>query len=719
MRQVIRASVLSLAIAGFGFLPSGAYGQLAKPATQPTTTGQADVPVKVVVLFSSGVGYFEHEGNVTGNGFTELHFKTQQINDILKSLVLEDLGKGQVSAVVYPSQDPISKTLKSFQVDITANPSLAELLNQLRGAKVKLAVGSEQLEGTILGVEKKTKHSEEKEKEKSESWTLNLISGASIRAIALDTITKLDLESPELQEELHKALAALSQARDQDKKPVRIGFNGEGERPVKIGYVVESPVWKTSYRLVFTGKDKSSMQGWAIVENQTDNDWNNVQLSLVSGRPISFIEELYQPLYIPRPMVYPQLYASLSPQTYAEGMDAKKDEKAAEQLDRAEALADKPSAGAAAAKGLANAEQARSERRQYAGQDSLRELQQKRAALDPGNSVTSVASAAKLGELFEYTVPVVSLPRQRSAMIPILSEPVEVERLSIYRSSVLARNPLTGARIKNTTGKHLLQGPVTVFDNSSYAGDAQIDDVPPGQERLISYGVDLQMLVDATKNHEDAAIVTGSISKGVLSVTYKHVATQDYVAENKADHDKALIVEHPRRQNWKLVTPEKALETTDALLRFKESVPKGEKKTLSVKEEKIDQQTVAILPGDFGQLEFYSKTGAIPKSVKDALVDAIKRKRALVEVQRQLDQAKGQKAQVVADESRTRQNMETLGKAGNPQNDPSYIREKKKLDADEDAIDKYDEQIKTLTEKVNAQQKDLEDYLGKLDVEEK
>src|SRR5256714_7019250 len=118
----------------------------------------ADVPVKQVVLFSSGVGYFEHFGTVTGDGTTELRFKTQQINDILKSLVLQDIDGGKVGVVTYPSQDPISKTLKSFQVDITNNPPLADLLNQLRGAKISVSMTSgETFDGTILGVEKKRK----------------------------------------------------------------------------------------------------------------------------------------------------------------------------------------------------------------------------------------------------------------------------------------------------------------------------------------------------------------------------------------------------------------------------------------------------------------------------------------------------------------------------------------------------------------------------------
>jgi hypothetical protein len=285
MRKFFAAAVLSAAVSATLFsTPAFAQVGSEKPAAAKAD-GQTAVPVKVVVLFSSGVGYFEHAGSVKGNASSELRFKTNQINDILKSLVLQDMGGGKVTTVVYPSQDPIEKTLKSFQVDITGDPSLAELLAQLRGAKVQVTVGGEELKGTILGLEKKPKAVGDKGS--IEVWVLNLINGGTIRSVELSEAKKIELEDAELQEELSKALTALAQARDQDKKPVTINFSGEGERQVRIGYVVETPIWKTSYRLILPGqgadanKEKSKLVGWAIVENQTDNDWSSVQLSLV------------------------------------------------------------------------------------------------------------------------------------------------------------------------------------------------------------------------------------------------------------------------------------------------------------------------------------------------------------------------------------------------------------------------------------------------------
>src|SRR3954466_14874301 len=138
-------------LCGIASTAAVAYGQTEpnSPATKPS-----DVPVKGVVLFSSGVGYFEHFGTVKGDGAAELRFKTAQVNDVLKSLVVQDLDGGKAGTVSYASQEPLDRTLKSFQVDITENPSLPDLLNQLRGASLTVTLpGGNKETGLILGVE--------------------------------------------------------------------------------------------------------------------------------------------------------------------------------------------------------------------------------------------------------------------------------------------------------------------------------------------------------------------------------------------------------------------------------------------------------------------------------------------------------------------------------------------------------------------------------------
>ncbi|MDB5289859.1 MAG: hypothetical protein JWL69_1100, partial [Phycisphaerales bacterium] len=222
MRKQLVAAILSAAVTGIGLTTfSPAYGQVRPPAAQAdkAAAGQQQVPVKVVVLFTSGVGYFEHFGTITGDSSTELHFKTEQINDILKSLLLEDMDKGKVAAVTYGSQEPLSHALKSFQVDLSSSPALPQLLSQLRGAVVTATLAQGQVTGQVLGVEKKQKPAGDKQV--VDVWTLNLLlGGGTIRPVELEQVTEVKLDDPKLQQELVKALAAVAAARDQDRKPV-------------------------------------------------------------------------------------------------------------------------------------------------------------------------------------------------------------------------------------------------------------------------------------------------------------------------------------------------------------------------------------------------------------------------------------------------------------------------------------------------------------------
>src|SRR5215469_9967864 len=307
-----------------------------QPASSPAETAKADAAVKAssspnlpiaqAVLFSSGVGFFQREGEIEGNQRVDLSFPVQDINDLLKSMVLQDLGNGHVSAVSYESRDPIDKTLKSFAINLTSNPGYGQILNQARGEKVEVVSQTTSntqpgtLTGTILGVEPKE---EAVSKDKVvHVETLNLWCAEGIRSVKLADVTRVRFLNPVMENEVRRALEVLSLSHDTQKKAVSLVFTGEGKRQVKVSYVVENPIWKTSFRLVLGKEGKPYLQGWAVVENPSDEDWNNVQMALVSGRPISFQMDLYQPLYVPRPVVEPELFASLRPQTYNAEMDS-------------------------------------------------------------------------------------------------------------------------------------------------------------------------------------------------------------------------------------------------------------------------------------------------------------------------------------------------------------------------------------------------------------
>jgi hypothetical protein len=735
MNQSMRQMVLAVAVgAAIGMLPvdralargpmpdSGKAPPAVSAIAAPVAQNSVAMPVREVVLYSSGVGYFEHYGTVNGDASAELPFKATQINDVLKSLVLEDLDGGKISAVTYPSQDPLAKTLRSFQVDITANPPLADLLNQLRGVKIAAHLqGNEEVSGIVLEVETRIEPAPAGQSPVSIP-VLNVLTGATIKQVELNQVNDLTFADPTLQEELEKALGALAQSRDQDKKPVTIVFNGRGERGVRIGYVVSTPIWKTSYRLLLSGdeKQKPSLQGWAIVENQTDSDWNNVQLSLVSGRPISFVENLYQPLYVPRPIVEPELFASLRPTLDTGGIDtALSDAKDGAESEGMPAEAAAPGMGPlgqnreALMQSEARSKFAYNMAGSAASQPQLGMSQDNLGRLNASSSIVSIASAAHLGELFEYTVGNVTLSRQKSAMLPIITDPIEIERLSIYNQSVLPNNPLYGARVKNTTGKHLLAGPMTVLDNGSYAGDAQIDNLPPGQERLVSYGVDLEMKVLAEPMASgDAVIQTARIDKGVLVASRKFVSGMNYTADNKSDKDKTLIVEHPKQGGWTLVNTAAPIETTESVYRFKIAVPAGKTVKLLVSAESTQDERIEILPCDADQLAVYfNQGGKIPAKVHDAIGKALDMKRALADTQRQIEAHDQQMQQIDQEQNRIRENMRTVGR-GNAY----YDRLLKKLDDQEDTLETLQKEKADLQTTRDQQQKDLENYVGNLNM---
>lgn len=669
--------------------------------------GEADLPVASVTLFSSGVGWFEHTGKVDGNATTELRFRTGQINDVLKSLVLQDLDGGKVGAVGYPSQDPLDKTLKSFQVDVSGNPPLAGLLNQLRGAQVQVQVLDSTVEGTVLGCEQRTRALPNNGGQEV-VWTLNVVSDGAIRPLALADVRAVKPLDAQLRSELGKALAALAAARDQDKKPVSLQFTGQGQRRVRLGYVSEAPVWKASYRLLL-GKDKAHAQAWAIVENPTESDWTDVKLTLVSGRPISFIQDLYRPLYAQRPEVATELQAGLKPVAYGGGMSDKKADLEGKVTAQAERRM-------RAAKAIAPADPAPAMTMSAAAGDAM-EMERAAPREEAWNAASSIQvatqAAAGVGELFTYDVGKVSIPRQRSAMIPFVGADIPIERVSIYNRSVLPRNPLAGARLTNATGLHLTPGPVTVYDDGTYAGDAQLTALPPGQTRLVSFAVDQRLLVDSERERGDQRRTLAKIAKGVLQVQVVSLQGRTYTAENQGEVDKKLIIEHPRAGGgWALHETDKPFETTDALYRFQITVAAKAKAELAVTERMQWSESVALLDGDSEQIGVFLQAPDLKPALKDALVRARVLVEALHAVERTREEGQGQIRAITEDQERIRRNLGTVN-----QNTDYGKRLLQKLNEQETRLDQLRVEDERLAGETAAKRKALSDYVANLNVE--
>src|SRR5579884_2210926 len=333
----------SLLGAGNAAEPRGAEGKPVEPAAarRQAEEPREKLPIAQVILYSSGVGYFQREGSVEGDSRVDLSFDVRDVNDLIKSMTLRDLDGGHVSAVSYDSNAPVERTLQSFAINLNGNPSFGQILGQARGEKVEVALAQAAqgqpgtMSGTLIGVETQT-HQVGKDATVAVE-VLNLWCADGVRSCKLAEVQRLRFLNPAIDSEFRKALETLALSHDTQKKAVSIQFAGEGKRRVKVGYVVESPIWKTSYRLVLDKQGKAApyLQGWAVVENTTDEDWKDVRMALVSGRPISFRMNLYDPLFVQRPLVEPELFASLRPVAYSGSLEQQQ-----RQLERA-AAADK------------------------------------------------------------------------------------------------------------------------------------------------------------------------------------------------------------------------------------------------------------------------------------------------------------------------------------------------------------------------------------------
>jgi hypothetical protein len=775
MRRTYVCVAAAGAVAGMALLvwlasPSAARNADRSAGSQQDKSPAAQLPITHVYLFSSGVGYFQREGDVEGTQRVDLTFPAGDVNDLLKSLVLQDLGGGKVSTIGYDSQDPVEKTLKSFALDLTYNPSFGQLLNQARGERVEVVLQQTAngqpttLSGVIIGMESQRQPAGKDAT--VEVDMLNLLCTEGVRTIHLKDIQRLRFLNAVLDAELRRALDVLASSHDSLKKTVSLTFKGDGKRGVRVGYVVESPIWKSSYRLVLDKDGKVHLQGWASVENTTDDDWNNVRMALVSGRPISFQMNIYQPLYVPRPMVEPEKFASLRPPVFG-GALANAVQIAAGQVPQ------QPMGGLGLAGGggglgggglgggmnpgymntnnfafnryqLGNGfGQMGGQFGQQGGQNGLQggmndatsntlnfqnngrltfdQLQQRRqeqqaaranarkvgsqlAALDPTQGIGSLPTAEEIGDYYRYVIDdKVTLPRQKSAMLAIVNQAIEGTRVSIYNQQVQGKFPLLGLKFKNLTDQPLMQGPITVYDDGSYAGDARLPDLQPKEERLIAYAIDTGTEVKTEDKTGPQQLIALKAAKGIVRATHKMRETKTYIAKNRSPQDRTLIIEHPYREGWKLMEPEKPMEVTREVYRFELKVPAGKSIVHKVVEELSRVDLVNLNSVDDKTIQAFVKSSVSSEKAREALRDVLNKRAKLADTQRELTTVERQLKDITEDQGRLRANLDKV-----PPSSAAYKRYLEKFDKQEPEIERLQQRIKEMHETVNTLQKELE-----------
>lgn len=602
----------------------------------------SDLPIRRVILYSNGVAYIERRGLVRNHAEVSLSFKQSQVDDVLKSMVVIDLGKGRIGAVSYNSSEPASSRLSEIPFSISAategnnGGGLAGVLSQLQGARVVVTTASRTVTGSVLTVE--AQHSQiDSAKPPVTTHRLVIASeGGALAAFDLSEVRSVQLADEGSRRDLSEFAHAAASARRRDAKTIVVTSDGSGERELMVSYTIAAPIWKTTYRVLLDNSGKPFFQGWAIVDNVSDEDWNGIELSLVSGTPVSFIQPIQNPVYRYRPVIPMKGDLNLRPQTYEPGEEGVSaagsisgtvtdpnggvvpgatvtftnadDEdvdvttnstgffqaslppgaytmkvsspgfkdlavngfniKAGSRVTY-NARLDVGSVSETVTVAASDGANSRTVAGLYAlqpgvageGQRSRESLSNLIANHDSG--VRAETTANDIGDLFEYHIDQpVTVPRDRSALIPILQTRMEGERVSIYRASAddnedkPASRPMGGMLLKNTSKLTLEDGSLTVIDGDAYAGEALLQRLKPAEERLVSFALDLGTLINAHDDGEERqpTFLVRALN-GVVEAHYYHTRKKVYTLVNQTDKPRVVYIEHPRAEadDWELI----------------------------------------------------------------------------------------------------------------------------------------------------------------------
>lgn len=610
------------------------------------------LPVKRVVLYKNGVGFFEHIGLVTGTQQVTIDFTSGQLNDVIKSLTTVDLGKGKVTGVSFNTDDPASRKLGALALPLDEETTVLAFLGALRGAKVEIGGGAAPVAGRVLSVEARTRFEGDRSVETRE---LALVTDAGeLKTVEVTPRVSVRVLEGDLRGDIRRYLDILSSTRQRDLRRMTIATTGSGDRQLYVSYVSEVPVWKSTYRLVLPAKagEKPLLQGWAVVDNTIGEDWTGVELSLVAGSPQSFIQQISKPLYARRPVVPLSAGAQLTPQTH-EATLMVDEAVGAGGGERAEARV-APRAYAAAPGGVVGGVVGALP---SAPPPPVAEsVFESVAAMDPA------AQGRELGDLFEYRLKeAVTIRKNQSALVPIINAPVEVERVSVWNLKTGGR-PRSAVWMTNTTPNTLDGGSFTVLEDATFTGEGLMDPVKPGERRLLSYAADLALLVDA--QHESLRperVTTVKIARGVMILQDEMRQRTTYSVRNEDAKARTLVIEHAMAGDWKLVSATKPDETAPGIYRFRVAVPPKSTASLLVEAMRPVETTVRLSTATDDQIALLVRQRSLSADVERALRPILDVKQALTNVNAEIKARNDEMQQIFRDQERLRENRKALG----------------------------------------------------------
>jgi hypothetical protein len=679
-----------------------------------------NLPIRRVSLYSNGVAYIERRGIVSGDAEINLSFKQSQVDDVLKSMVVLDLGAGRIGAVSYNSSAPPSAKMAEIPFSVEAvtdgaNGGLAGVLAQLQGAKVSVATNGNSAVGSILTVEKRDVPGDKERSARQASFLVIAGENGEISSFDLGEVRSVKLLENGTVKDVKEFANATASARRRDSKTITVTSEGSGQREMVVSYTIAAPIWKTTYRVVLDAAGKPFFQGWAIVDNVSDEDWKDVKLSLVSGTPISFIQPIQQPFFRYRPIVPIPEDLKLTPQIYEDGSgegDGNKNKDNTVQVTAGAELTTTVSQQQLQQLPL-NGRQSQNLVNLQSGVSNNYILEAEKTtsvsnALTSGNSgVTTAATGDEVGDLFEYKIeqPVTVL-RDRSALIPIVQTTMDGERVSIYNEAVRRDRPMGGMKLINTTSLTLEGGSLTVLDGDSYAGEALMERLKSKEQRFISYALDLGTLVTVRQEADSLPAKLIKIENGVFQVHYFRQERKTYVLQNQTERPRVVYIEYPVRQDWQLSedSPKPDI-TTQRYYRFKVELKAFDKKEIAVSEQQALMDSYALTNLTRTDLELFLTRRYINAETKQRLEKLIDLRIQINQINARLETFDDEKEKIEEDQKRLRENIETLSKT--PEAKTLIARYIAKANDQETQLETFEKERKTLEAELNRLENEL------------
>jgi hypothetical protein len=721
--RFLKVSILCLAVAS---ISSGQY--LSGQSSSSASDFAARLPVTRVILYKNGVGYFEHAGQVRDSQDVNVDFTTAQLNDVLKSLTVLDLGKGRITGVSYNSNAPLERRLGSLHLAVGENPTTAQFLDALRGARLEVRSGSESASGRLLSIDEREILIKGDQKVTIDQISIISDSG-EVRVFDLTPTTSVRVADKEVNDEVGKYLSLVASTRDQDVRRMTISTAGEGERNLLVSYISEVPVWKSTYRIVIPNEGKPLLQGWAIVDNTVGEDWKNVELSLVAGAPQSFVQDLSQPYYTRRPVVPLPQNAMITPQTHEATIEEANAPPATASsgvvggvpggipggqmggaiggpLLKSQSLMGTGTGmgagiGGGVGSGIYRPNAGNS--KQWLGED-----------LDRLEAATTTAQTRDLGDLFEYKLQDrVTIRKNQSALVPILQARIDAEKVSVWNPS--QTSVLRALWVDNTSELTLDGGSFNVLEGDAFAGEGLMDPIKPGEKRLLSYAADLGVLVDAKQKSESQRVTKVFIVHGLMTQSSQEREENTYTIRNRDTSQRTIVIEHPARPGWKLTDEDKPAESSASFHRFRVTVDSKKTETLLVKEYRPVSNSYQLSNVTEDQIKFFLAQKMINPEIEQALRKVIAQKANIAVLDAEVGSRKAKISGISEDQQRVRENMKAL--KGSVEEKALVARYVRELNEQEDHVQSLQHEVADLQQKREAAQRTLNDMIEGLQME--